>query len=1322
MTRQSLLALALVLLIFFSNFVFINRSALGDVKAAANVSVDSKQSAMGLFPTLNASVGDDSSETATVYTSSGEVETVHIPSSSFQSTLSVGSSRTVFVNDVRSGDKLDESLNNLSLLVKENYIQNDDIPVIALVGDKMTSNAYDLHPLESTQLNEFKTNLTMFNATFQTISSQLPFVKILLPYKYIFDVAQQANIGHLFLDRQFHVCLNESVSIVKPPAEWRAIEQSYGHAINGSGVRIAILDTGIDQNHPDLMGKVVLAKSFTGESPEDGFGHGTHCASIAAGTGAASNGTFKGVAPGALLLNGKVLSNSGSGMEDWVIAGVAWAVNNSAKVISMSLGSSDYNDGSDPLSLALDWASQNGVLCAVAAGNSGEDGMKTIGSPGTSREAITVGATNKNDTIAFFSSQGLTADLRLKPDICAPGVDIIAARANGTAMGSVVNKYYTEASGTSMATPFVSGAAALIIQVHPSWTPMMIKAALMGNAKPLNGERLWREGAGRMDICGAVMTKAVITPPSGSFAFLKAGTKSQLNFTIINTTPTVLYTAYHVNVRCNGTIVLNCASLNVTGQYLGPNGLAGLSVEVGPAQMSNIGWWEISLNVTMPLVSPPQSIVAPCVAYSGADVTTRVFDEGGNLNVLSYFLLCSFPERNLIEFQSGLDLGYAHFSIKPGTYSFVIVFPFVSGYMDDNYRSCMAEKVVNVPFGQTYLNFSLSNISKHVIQTKDVHGQVILIHSYKESISGGPFYNRTTGVTSMNWTLETEWSSSEDPIERESRLYPLNSMYQQEKPMILYSDFNDSRKFSTEFGYYGSNDVFSEVYLLVWKYDNQTIPAQINQSFDDLAKYKIYYGFPEGFPVRVEIASYVDFQPNVTNPFLITHTKHVVSAGINATYYMTPEIAFYRGVYYIEYGMWMGSVWCIRPGQTWRIPTPAPRETGYIHLGDYKFGPYTPGMTLKTTRIGSNSTISLTGDLWSNLKWPDQWDMFWGDDCTQNLLGEYPPPYNSNYTLYVDGGQVANGSLVRDGYYTTIWDSRFGFRQVPQSKVWNNMTLSWNVTGQRAKIIMDLPGMTSPNQAIYQAEFRMNGNSTLAPFFNMSLAPMNYSAGDTLTLNPQLRSDIVNATLEYSFDSGATWTLANHSEYGFEIPCQNKCEMAIRINAEDSNGSKFLYCCSPFAYCKDVNFEIQNRADSLSINVTDVEGRSLNRVPCFKFALECRLDNNVTYLPVFDNGTIIISKPLPFNVNTLTISFLGLGIYGKNVLTLQRIPGDVNGDMSVNVLDLILIANHLGHHATDHAPYSLDWYTFNNCDLNGDGQVNVLDLITCAGHLGQSWS
>jgi hypothetical protein len=270
---------------------------------------------------------------------------------------------------------------------------------------------------------------------------------------------------------------------------------------------VAVLDTGADATHPDLAGKIDEARDFSG-SPDTGdrFGHGTHVAATVAGTGAGSNGTRKGVAPGARLLIGKVLDDSGSGYESGIIAGMEWAAGEGARVINMSLGGS-ATDGTDPMSAAVDEISEaTGTLFVVAAGNEGASYQ--VGTPGAAPDALTVGAVDRQDHIADFSSRGpRLGDEGLKPEITAPGVDIVAARAAGTTMGTPVDELYTAASGTSMATPHVAGAAAIVAQQHPDWTGRQIKDELVSTAKTTSDTPVFAQGAGRVDLARATTQK-----------------------------------------------------------------------------------------------------------------------------------------------------------------------------------------------------------------------------------------------------------------------------------------------------------------------------------------------------------------------------------------------------------------------------------------------------------------------------------------------------------------------------------------------------------------------------------------------------------------------------------------------------------------------------------------------------------------------------------------------------------------------------------------------------------------------------------------------
>ncbi|MFI7423130.1 S8 family peptidase [Nonomuraea sp. NPDC049684] len=299
------------------------------------------------------------------------------------------------------------------------------------------------------------------------------------------------GVSKIWLDAKVKATLDHSVPQVGAPEAWQA-------GFDGKGVKVAVLDTGVDATHPDLAGRVKQSKVFTGEpSVRDGNGHGTHVAStIAGGDGR------KGVAPGAELLVGKVLGDDGSGTLSGVIEGMEWAAAEGASVISMSLGGG-ATDGTDPLSEAVNTLTERtGALFVVAAGNDG--GTYSINTPGAATSALTVGAVDGKDALAEFSSRGPRLDDAPKPDLTAPGVAIVAARAAGTSMGEPVDERYTAASGTSMATPHVAGAAAIVKQRHPSWTARQIKDALIGSAKPIPGQQIDDAGAGRLDVARAV--------------------------------------------------------------------------------------------------------------------------------------------------------------------------------------------------------------------------------------------------------------------------------------------------------------------------------------------------------------------------------------------------------------------------------------------------------------------------------------------------------------------------------------------------------------------------------------------------------------------------------------------------------------------------------------------------------------------------------------------------------------------------------------------------------------------------------------------------
>jgi subtilisin family serine protease len=303
--------------------------------------------------------------------------------------------------------------------------------------------------------------------------------------------------------------------------------------VTGEGVKVAVLDTGADIYQRDLADAIFDYKSFTSEAFHDVYGHGTSTAGLIASRAVNTYYGFvkvQGIAPGAMIMAGKVLGDDGSGWDSWIIAGIEWAVVGSdgilgtgdeAQIISMSLGGLEVpNDGDDPTSLALDRAAEAGVVSFVAAGNEGL-GRGTVGSPGVSARTITVGASTnnaegyyhegywpftdswgnylaqdyENNHMMWWSSRGPTADGRIDPDLAAVG-----AWGPAPTPGDMVDLAF---GGTSMATPVAAGVGALVYEAFMEANgrapaPAEMKSILMSTAMDM-GYGPAEQGAGRVD-------------------------------------------------------------------------------------------------------------------------------------------------------------------------------------------------------------------------------------------------------------------------------------------------------------------------------------------------------------------------------------------------------------------------------------------------------------------------------------------------------------------------------------------------------------------------------------------------------------------------------------------------------------------------------------------------------------------------------------------------------------------------------------------------------------------------------------------------------
>ncbi|MCX4853945.1 S8 family serine peptidase [Streptomyces canus] len=476
---------------------------------------------------------------------------------------------------VKAG-RLDPALFNVTQLVKQGYADSKTgtTPVIATYTKGSatpdgTRRTLTLPTIDGAALSARKS--TAFWADIAPALGTEPTTK----------AAKQLGEGidKIWLDGKVEASLDVSVPQIGAPEVWKS-------GYDGKGVKVAVLDTGVDAGHPDLAGKIAESTSFVpGQAVQDGHGHGTHVASTIVGSGAASEGKRKGVAPGAELLVGKVLNNAGKGQDSWIIAGMEWAARSGAKIVSMSLGG-DASGPSDVLSETVDELSAStGTLFVIAAGNSGP-AEQTIGTPGIADSALTVGAVDKSDKLASFSSRGpRLGDSAVKPEITAPGAAITAARAAGTTMGTPVDDYYTTSSGTSMATPHVAGAAALVAQAHPDWTGQQIKQALATTAKTNTVNSVFEQGDGRVDAVRAVRQGVFATPALSFGAYEESDTEADSkDITYTNTTdkavelkvssslPDAALNADTVTVPAKGTATVGVTvdpAAEATGRYTG---------------------------------------------------------------------------------------------------------------------------------------------------------------------------------------------------------------------------------------------------------------------------------------------------------------------------------------------------------------------------------------------------------------------------------------------------------------------------------------------------------------------------------------------------------------------------------------------------------------------------------------------------------------------------------------------------------------------------------------------------------------------------------
>jgi serine protease AprX len=402
------------------------------------------------------------------------------------------------------------------------------------------------------------------------------------------SLSENSQAKGIFLDKEAHMAdaapnITINGGTTTYPAPIVKADKLWAKGIDGKGVTVAIIDSGINKNHPDLAERVVGEKNFVGDEPTttDLLGHGTMVAGIVAGSGAASGGKYKGVAPGASLLNVKVINKDGNGRISDIIAGIEWALDNGADVLSLSLGGMNLGETNPPVTMAADNAVDAGAVVCVAAGNRNNtrsEGVSSligptqldgdnfdlsqlgrpecggsssqevlllllvvalppglVDSPGDGVKVATIGATDNRNHIAIFSGSGPTRDGRIKPTVVAPGVGVVSTVPSGLEHPNYVDIYYAKQSGTSLSTPVAAGVAALLLQADKNLTPAGVNAAMVLGADKLNnsqGEQYeeYYQGAGLLDAERSYKilkdNLSAVTPDrwaAGKWAYLPAG-------------------------------------------------------------------------------------------------------------------------------------------------------------------------------------------------------------------------------------------------------------------------------------------------------------------------------------------------------------------------------------------------------------------------------------------------------------------------------------------------------------------------------------------------------------------------------------------------------------------------------------------------------------------------------------------------------------------------------------------------------------------------------------------------------------------------------
>lgn len=695
------------------------------------------------------------------------------------------------------------------------------------------------------------------------------------------------QIQDVYPDYELEVLLVDSVPLIGAPTLW-GMNDPKGNPITGSGIRVAIVDTGIDYTHPDLGGcfgescKVIDGYDFVNDDndPMDDFGHGTHVAGIVA-----ANGKALGVAPEVSLLAYKACDSYGYCQMSDVLASLESAMdpdedpltNDSAHVVNISLGAPE--EPSAIFNQAVDNAVDSGIVIVVSAGNYGTN-YDSLNSLGFAENAITVAASDKNDQLASFSSRGLSRRYPeiIKPDITGPGVYISSTvPLKEEELGSPDG--YLPLSGTSMSAPHISGAAALLNQLHPDWSPETIKTNLMNTAKDL-GLSPYEQGTGRIQLDQAVSASMLASPASIGFGAIQDGPTSATIWVTnfgqseieVNASVTAHQWANGFGIILTTTTSLNYATLDKYVFNLSGNTTKSIKININVPELTSEGYYFGKLF----LKSGNEIITVPFTFVLLSRINIFVLDENGDewkckvrpcytqeiylVNIsdskynwqLSKYYDVGIPIRETIFVPSGKY--NIHSAIETGHY--------VWGEPVEQMRipKYLFESI-SAPRNST-LNVFLDASKAHrfYLDAKTYSGSEMIIGSLGVSSryeNDAVIYTWSDNITYGHWFLQgtlgmpeqLELYISETPANTDFTLYMVGYGYSPKMKSFVSLNSKDWREFlDLSRPYVGMSflDHADELYLFEWSYSqiDESTPKEFTYLEEDTSQYEVKYDFP----------------------------------------------------------------------------------------------------------------------------------------------------------------------------------------------------------------------------------------------------------------------------------------------------------------------------------------------------------------------------------------------------------------------------------------------------------------------------------------------